>query len=376
MKVYFDNAATTPIDPEVVKVMGACMSENFGNPSSLHAHGRASKSIIEESRKKVAELVGALPGEIFFTSGGTESDNTALVSTVRSRDIKTLITSPLEHHAILHTASFLEKEYNVGVQFIRHNEKGIIDLDHAEELISSSQKALVSIMHGNNEIGNINDIGALSTLCHDHNVLLHSDTVQTLGHLDVDYHALGVDAAAGSAHKFHGPKGCGLLFVKKNLNIDPLIYGGSQERGMRAGTENVCAIAGMTKALELAVKTREENEKKLRELKTLLITRLKESIDEISFNGNSEDEKDSLAHVVSASFPETEMKDVLLFSLDLHHISVSGGSACSSGALESSHVISALNVNDDRPIVRFSLGKYNTADEVEYVVEKLASVYS
>jgi cysteine desulfurase len=375
MRVYLDNAATTPLDKEVFDTMAPYMLEHFGNPSSIHSHGREVRAAIEKARKTVAGLLNTSPAEIRFTSGGTEADNTAILCTVQSLGIKHAISSKLEHHAVLHSMHVLEKKHDVEVNYLRYNERGVLDLDHLEELLLSKPRTLVSIMHANNEVGNLNDIEAIGELCRKYNAIFHSDTVQTMGHYRHDLQKLGANFIVGSAHKFHGPKGVGFLYTDANIQVQPLIYGGAQERNTRGGTENVYGIIGLAKALEIAYSNMEEHQHHIQNLKDRMIFKLKEQIDGITFNGLSADADRSLYTVLSVSLPPSDITEMLLFSLDINKISASGGSACSSGANAGSHVLQALSVAPDRGNVRFSFSKYNTPEEVDYVAEKLAELY-
>lgn len=376
MKVYFDNAATTPVDPKVVETMMPYLTEVYGNPSSTHAHGRIAKSALEKGRKRLANLINASPSEVFFTSGGTEADNTALCCTIRSKNIKHAITSPLEHHAVLHTLENEEKQGNIKLSFVKVHADGNIDLDHLKELMENNPGSLVSLMHANNEIGNLNPIDAIAQLAKENSCYFHTDTVQTMGHYTHDVHKTGMDFMVGSAHKFHGPKGVGFLYVNKDLKISPFIQGGAQERNMRGGTENIAGIIGMIKALEMAYEDIERHQAHVQGLKSRMMKKLKENIPEIAFNGNPEDEKNSLYTVLNICLPESEDNDMLLFNLDLAGISCSAGSACSSGSNIGSHVLTAIGANPKRGAVRFSFSKFNTAEEVDYAVEKLAEIYA
>jgi cysteine desulfurase len=375
MRVYLDNAATTPLDPQVLEAMMPYWLEHFGNPSSIHSHGREARAAIERARKTVAALLNTSPAEIFFTSGGTEADNAALRCSVESRQIKHAITSPIEHHAVLHTLEDLEKRGQVAIHYVRLDDKGHIRLDHLEELLQTYPQALVSLMHGNNEIGNITDIEAVGTLCKQYNALFHSDTVQTVGHYPHDLQKLSVHFMVGAAHKFHGPKGVGFLYISNASPVPPFIRGGSQERNMRGGTENVAGIIGLAKALEIACQNLEKDKTYILGLKSRMIEKLKSTLSEVSFNGDSANLEKSLYTVLNVSLPPSEINDMLLFNLDIHRISASGGSACSSGANLGSHVLRSLNVSPDRASVRFSFSKYNTVEEVDYTVETLANIF-
>lgn len=375
MKVYFDNAATTPLDHEVFEAMKPYLLENFGNPSSIHAHGRIAKSAIEKARKKTAELLGATPAEIFFTSGGTEANNHAIQRVVETYNIKHAITSPLEHHAVLHTLEYLHNRGQIQVHAVSADKKGVLDLQHLKDLLIQFPGALVSLMHGNNEIGNINPIEEISLLCQEHQAYFHCDMVQTIGHFPHNFQNFPIHFATGSAHKFHGPKGVGFLYINPEVQIPPLNYGGAQERNMRGGTENVAGIIGMAKALELATTHQEKHKSHIVSLKEYMIEEFTNQIQDVKFNGLSSILDKSLYTVLNVSLPPTEDNDMLLFNLDINQISASAGSACSSGTNVASHVLSALNADPSRGAVRFSFSKYNTKEEVSYVVQKLAEIY-
>lgn len=376
MRVYLDNAATTPLDKEVFEAMAPFMLEHFGNPSSIHSHGREVRAAIEKARKTVAGLINASPAEVFFTSGGTEADNAAIICTCRSLGIKRAISTKLEHHAVLHTMELLEKQEGVQVSYLRHDERGNIDLEHLEELLANQPQTLVSVMHANNEIGNLNDIVAIGEICKKYNAVFHSDTVQTMGHYKHDVQQLGTNFIVGSAHKFHGPKGVGFLYCDGGTKIQPLIQGGAQERNMRGGTENVYGIIGLAKALEIAYRDMEEHTRYIQGLKDRMVYKLREQMEDVSFNGMSEFAGKSLYTVLNVSLPASDINEMLLFSLDIAKISASGGSACSSGANAGSHVLRALGVTPERGSVRFSFSKYNTPEEIDYAAETLAKMYN
>ena len=376
MPIYLDNAATTPLDPRVLEAMLPYMQEHYGNPSSTHAHGRATRSAIEQARKRVAELLQVAPGEIFFTSGGTEADNTAIRCSIEGLELKHAITSRLEHHAVLHPLQELEKQGRIKVSYVTVDEQGNLDLAQLEDLLYSQGRSLVSLMHGNNEIGNLTDVIRIGELCAAYDAVFHSDTVQTLAHYPLNPRQMNVHSLAGAAHKFHGPKGVGLLYLNKNHKINPLLWGGSQERNMRGGTENLYGIVGLAKALELSYEHMDTHRQHILSLKQRMITQLREQIPGIRFNGTSADPKKSLYTVLSASFPPSEVTGMLLFNLDLHQISVSGGSACSSGAALGSHVLQALGADSRRATVRFSFSRLNTLEEVDEVAHRLAALYS
>ena len=375
MKVYFDNAATTRLDPEVLDAMLPYLTEQFGNLSSILGHGRTVRSAIERARKTIASLLNAAPAEIFFTSGGTEADNTALRSSIETLGLTHAITSPVEHHAVLHTLEHLEKQGKIELSLVQLDENGNVDLEYLETLLRSKPRSLVSLMHGNNEIGNLLDLQAVGELCAQYDAILHSDTVQTMGHYRHDLQQLKTNFIVGSAHKFHGPKGVGFLYVRPGTKIDPFVFGGAQERNMRGGTENVYGIVGLAKALEIAYRDMDSHRQHIEELKRYMIGQLQGTIEGVTFNGTSAELNSSLYTVLSVSLPPSELNDMLLFNLDIAGISVSGGSACSSGSNVGSHVLGALNVDPDRGNIRFSLGKYNTKAEVDYAVTTLAELY-
>ena len=371
-RIYLDNAATTSIDPAVVEVMLPFLTEKFGNPSSIYSYGRETRLAIENARKSVARIINAKPGEIFFTSGGTESTNTAITAAVRDLNCKHIISSPLEHHATLHTVEFMAHTGQARLSFVKLTENGHLDMDHLEQLLKeSNERSLVTLMHANNEIGNLLDIKQAGELCRKYDAIFHSDTVQTLGHYPLDVKDIYIHFLNGAGHKFHGPKGTGILYVNENIQIKPYINGGSQERNMRAGTENIYGIIGFSKALELATERYENDSNYIKELKMYMADRLKETFPEISFNGDTNG--NSLYTVLNVSFPKTEKSDMLLFSLDMAGICISGGSACTSGANSFSHVIKAIHNGHSQEMVpiRFSFCRHNTRSEIDTVVEKL-----
>ncbi|HTI92246.1 MAG TPA: cysteine desulfurase family protein [Puia sp.] len=369
-RIYFDNAATTSLDPQVLEVMMPYLTDKFGNPSSIYSYGRESRLAIENGRKSVAKILNAHPAEIFFTSGGTESSNTAISAAVRDLGCLHIITSPLEHHATLHTVEHLHKRGEAALSFVNLLPNGHIDLEDLEhKLATSAEKTLVSLMHANNEIGNILDIQAVGELCKLYGAIFHSDTVQTVGHFPFDLRNTPVHFITGAGHKFHGPKGVGLLYINENVRISPFIHGGSQERNMRAGTESVYGIVGFARALELATANYEADSSYIKGLKVYMMEQLKKQVKGISFNGDPLGR--SLYTVLSVSFPKTEKSEMLLFNLDINHICASGGSACTSGAEQGSHVIRAINNNPNQVTVRFSFCKHNTREQVETVVTKL-----
>jgi cysteine desulfurase len=369
MKVYFDNAATTPMHPEVVKVMADMMLHNYGNPSSIHAQGREVKTLVEDARRTVAKLMGCTPGEICFTSGGTEADNMAIRQSVESLGVKNIITSAIEHHAVLHTVEELAHQGKINMHLVNLTPNGHVDVAHLEELLKNNTNALVSLMHSNNELGNMIDLEQIGNLCKSYNALFHSDTVQTVGHQPLDLSKLNVHFIAAGAHKFNGPKGVGFIYINSNVKLHPFITGGAQERNMRGGTENVYGIVGLAKALELSLAHMEEDKKRLQELKNYFIAQLKENIPGIAFNGDAEGT--SSYTVLNVSFPPSPVGEMLLFKLDIDGICASGGSACSSGSDVGSHVLKAIGANRERAAVRFSFGSSNTTAEVDYVIERL-----
>ena len=376
MRVYFDNAATTPLDPEVFEAMKPFFLEKFGNPSSIHSHGREVRAAIEKARRTIAELLNTSPGEIFFTSGGSEADNMAIRSGVRTFGLKHAITDPLEHHAVLHSMDCINKEMDTKIDFLKVDNNGNIDLNNLEDLLKNNSQTLVSVMHANNEIGNKNPIEEIAQICKKYDALFHCDTVQTMGHFPHDIQALGVDFLVGSAHKLHGPKGIGFIYVNGDRKINPLMHGGAQERGMRGGTENVTGIIGMAKALEIAYREMGEHKDHVTSIKSRMIEQLKSKINDVQFNGNCDQLENSLYTVLSVSLPPSDISEMLLFNLDIAGISASGGSACTSGANAGSHVLSEINADPNRPTIRFSFSKYSTNEEVDYAVEKLTEMYS
>jgi len=375
MRIYLDNAATTPLDPEVFEAMKPFMLEDFGNPSSTHSHGRKVRAAIETARKKIAELLNCTPGEIIFTSGGTEADNAIIRCAVETYGIKHAISTPIEHHAVTHTLSTLEKQGAVELQYVNLDAKGHVDLEHLEELLKTYPNALVSLMHANNEIGNILPIEEVGILCEKYKAYFHSDTVQTMGHYRHDLKKQKVHGMAAAAHKFHGPKGVGLMYINKDKKIHQFVHGGSQERNMRGGTENVYGIIGLAKALEICYREMKAHETSIKKLKSQMIEKLKEAVPGVSFHGDSANLERSLYTVLNVSLPESDENEMLLFNLDMAGISASGGSACSSGASTGSHVLGALYPNSKRGAVRFSFSKYNTSEEIDIVANKLADIY-
>lgn len=372
-RIYLDNAATTPMAPEVIEAMVEVMQHHFGNPSSTHGHGRKVKTIIEDCRSRIAKLLHCKPSEIFFTSGGTEADNLALRGSMESETYDAIISSPIEHHAVTHTVEALSKQHHIPLKWVRILPNGHIDSDHLETLLKESKRPLVSLMHANNEIGNMIDIQRIGELVHHHNGIFHCDTVQTMGHFHFNLSELPVDFICAAAHKFNGPKGIGFLYVNKKNRIQSQITGGSQERDLRGGTENVHGIVGMTTALELSYSILEKKKAHLTLLKQTMRELLLKNIPGIEFNGDPTGK--SLYTVLSVSFPPSEQGSMLLFNLDLAGVSASGGSACSSGAVGGSHVIQAIHPNTDRTTIRFSFGMNNSLEEIEKTVAFLTQWY-
>lgn len=374
-RIYFDNAATTAMDQDVLNAMMPYMTEKFGNPSAIYSYGRETKMAIENARKSVAKILHANPGEIFFTSGGTESSNTSIHASVRDLGCKRIISSPIEHHATLHTVEYLHKTGQAALSFIKLTPNGHIDLQSLENLLAESDdKALVTLMHANNEIGNLLDVKAVGELCRKYNAIFHCDMVQTIGHYPINLHDIYIHFASSAGHKFHGPKGVGMLYVNEDVKIQPLLNGGAQERNMRAGTENLYGIVGYAKALEIATERYEQDSQYIQELKQYMIAQLRSTFPNILLNGDAEG--NSLYTVLNVGFPLTDKSDMMLFNLDMAGICVSGGSACSSGANSISHVIKELYPENAANIVpiRFSFCRHNTKEEVDTVVAKLTGL--
>lgn len=372
--IYLDNAATTPIAPEVTEAMLPYLKEEFGNPSSIHQLGNRTRVAIEQARKKVAELLNAHPSEIFFTSGGTEADNTAIVQSVLDLGVKEIISTPIEHHAVEHTIQALEKRGWIKAKWLSVNQYGQIDLDELEYLLKNQTgKTLVSIMHANNEIGTLNPLKRIGELCKKYDAYFHSDTVQTVGHFKIDLQNTPVDFIAASAHKFHGPKGVGFIYINRNLKIKPFINGGAQERNMRGGTENVAGIVGLAKALELAYQHLDDDMAYISKLKNYMIEQLSKHIPDMQFNGLTNEK--ALYTVLNCSFPPHPQGMMFLYKLDIAGICASAGSACSSGSNVGSHVLKAIGASSDRHAVRFSFSKYNTKDEIDEVVKVMKEIY-
>ena len=377
MKVYLDNAATTPLDPQVFEAMLPILKDGYGNPSSTHAVGRKIKALIERSRKNIAKHLNCTPGEIFFTSGGTEADNMAIQCAVNDLGVKHIITSSIEHHAVGHTVEKLKREGLVELSYVHLDEKGHVDLQHLEQLLSEHPKTLVTLMHANNEIGNLLPLQHVSEICEQYGAVFHSDTVQTMAHYRFDMNVLDqVHFLACSAHKFHGPKGIGFLYVNKKNQINPIIHGGAQERNMRGGTENVYGIVGLSKAMDVAFESIEAHQKYVIAIKEYMISRLNESILDVTYNADSANMSKSLYTILSVSLPPTEIASMLLFNMDILGIACSGGSACTSGADTGSHVLAGIEAPMDRPTIRFSFSRYTTIQEIDYAVNSLVSLYT
>jgi len=376
MKVYLDNAATTSIAKEVITEIEPYLSTYFGNPSSTHSFGRKTKNAIEISRKKIADYINAENSEIIFTSGGTEADNMAMRCAVLDLNVKRIITSKIEHHAVGHTAENLKDSHNIEVVYLKTDRYGNPSIDELEELLKIEVKTLVSLMHANNEIGTLLPIEEVSLLCNSYeNVYFHSDTVQTMCHYLLDVKKLKIDFLVCSAHKFHGPKGIGFLYVNKNLHLNPIITGGAQERNHRGGTENLYGIIGLAKAMELAFSDLKNHQKHVKELKYYMKDELFEMDSRIIFHGETDPNK-SLYTVLSVGFPKDICNSMLLFSLDIFGIAASGGSACSAGSNKGSHVLAELPDQDKFQTVRFSLCRYNTKREVDYTLDKIRTIVS
>ena len=372
MKVYLDNAATTPLDNEVLEAMLPYLKEDFGNPSSIHAYGRKTRSALEKVRKSIARLLNVTPAEIFFTSGGTEADNMALVQSIETLGITHAVSSQIEHHAVEHTLKELEKAGKIKVSWVRTDSHGNVDLKHLEELLEKHPRSLVSLMHANNEIGTLLPFKKVGELCEKYQSIFHSDTVQSMGHFAMDLRNIKVHLVTCAAHKFHGPKGVGFIYINHALKLKPFINGGAQERNMRGGTENVYGIVGLGKAFEIAHRDMEQHQTYIRGLKNYMIELLKKEIPEVGFNG--EVGENSLYTVLNVHLPPSADAEMLLFNLDIKGIAASGGSACASGSDQGSHVLRGLGIDVTRPSVRFSFSKHNTREEIAYAVETMVQL--
>ncbi len=381
MRVYFDNAATTPVAPEVIEVMSMAMRNLYGNPSSIHADGRMARTAIEDARKIVAKNIHASIGEVFFTSGGTESNNMILKNAVRDLDVRRFISSPIEHHCVLHTLETLKKTTDIKIDYVKIDKKGRIDLDDLVVLLQkSTEKTLVSLMHANNEIGTMIDLDIVGEICGEYNALFHSDTVQTMGYYPINVQKTKIHFLTGSAHKFHGSKGVGFVYINSDVTLQPFIDGGSQERNMRGGTENVPGIIGLARALEMAYEDMYDRQDEMMGVRNYLKNRLLDEFEDIQFISEVEEdmdcEKSGLFHykILNVSFPPSLKAELLLFNLDIAGISASGGSACSSGAEGGSHVLDALEIDPARKCIRFSFSHLNTLEEVDFVIDKLKTM--
>ncbi len=372
MKVYLDNAATTALDKEVLEAMLPLMVEHYGNPSSIHAFGRQTRAAIEQARKTVARLLNCSPAEIFFTSGGTEADNMAIRCSIENLGIKHAITSAIEHHAVLHTLEELAAKGIIKLSKVNLIDNGHIDLAHLDELLKTNERSFVSLMHANNEIGNILPIMEVGVICQKYNAVFHSDTVQTVGHYPIDTKEINIQFLNCGAHKFHGPKGVGFIYISNDIQIEPMITGGSQERNMRGGTENVAGIIGLAKAMEISYRELAQHTEYILGLKNYMIQVLEENIAGVTFNGDVKG--NSLYTVLNVSLPPNENAEMLIFNLDINGIAASAGSACSSGSETGSHVLRAIGTDMSRPSVRFSFSKFNTKEEIDYTVSKLKAL--
>lgn len=374
MRIYLDNAATTPLLPEVISVMSDIMVNDFGNPSSIHAHGRKARTIIENARRIIARAIGASLSEVFFTCSATEANNMVLKNAVLHKGIRRIITTPIEHHCVLHSIDYLTYHGHCEVQYVRINGLGLVDQEHLKSLLSdNSIPTLVSIMHANNEIGIIQDIQAIGDICRIHGAFLHSDTVQTFGKIPLDVQKMGVHYISGSAHKLHGPKGVGFVYIHSEAMLPPFIHGGSQERNMRAGTENVIGIGGFGLAVDEALRHMETRRDYILNLKNRFKTLLSKKISDVVYLGESE-LTDSLYTIINVSLPPTPKDDLIIMNMDIAGISVSSGSACTSGIEQESHVLKAIYHDQDRPSVRFSFSHLNTLPEIEIAAQKLSEV--
>jgi len=371
MKVYLDNAATTPIDGEVLKVITDTLSNDFGNPSSSHSEGRKARAKLEQARKKIAKLLNVSSSEIIFTSGGTEANNLAIQSVLNSADIQQVITTDIEHHAVLNTIEKCCKERGGELVKLKLNSKGEIDLAELTMLLQLNKKTFVSLMHGNNEVGNLLPLEKVANICSENGAIFHCDSVQTIGHEVLDLNKVNVNFVTCSAHKIHGPKGVGFLYVNKAMQLEPLFYGGNQEKGFRPGTENVALILGMAKALEIAYGSLDLYEENIRQRRKQLIAGIKQSVPGVVLNGS---QKECMSTVVSVRFDTDMDAGMLLFQMDLKGVCVSGGSACSSGSLKGSHVLTAIGDDKELPTLRFSFSRNTTSVEIEYAVSCLKEI--
>ena len=375
MRVYLDNAATTPMAPEVVAAMSDVLLNHFGNPSSTHSYGRSSKALLETARRNIAQHLNCSSSELFFTSGGTEADNLACHIAVQELGVKRIISTSIEHHAVGHTVEMYRDRYNVQLHNLSLDAQGHIDLSELDALLKDPIPTLVSLMHANNEIATLIPLSQIAQLCRSYGAYFHSDTVQTMGHYTFDLKAMDVDFITCAAHKFHGPKGIGFLYVNKRIKMAPMILGGSQERGFRGGTENLAGIVGLSKAFDLAYEDLQGHQSHVQGLKSYMMGRLKDHFSNIAFHGDTTPEG-SLYTVLNVCFPPTEKASMLLFTLDLKGVAVSGGSACTSGAAKGSHVLEGIGADMTRPNVRFSFSRYTTREEIDFALEQVFSAFA
>ena len=370
--IYFDNAATTPMDPQVIEVMQDVMKNFYGNPSSVHTLGREARVVIEDARKKIAGFLKVSPFEIIFTSSGTEAINTVIYAAVNDLGVKHIITSPIEHHAVLHAVENIRERQGVKVSYLPVDAGGVPDLLALEKLLEKSEKVLVCLMHANNEVGSLLPLKDTSAICAKYNAYFLCDTVQTIGKYAVSFQNSKIHFASCSAHKFHGPKGVGFLYLNGEVPIKPYIHGGGQERNMRSGTENIYGIAGMAKALEIAYRDMEQNQKYISELKRYMISKLSDTVPGIIFNASCD--RKGLNNILNVSFPKTPQSEMLLYSMDIEGIAVSGGSACSSGSVSVSHVLKNIGEDTSLPAIRFSFSKFNTFEEIEICLDAIKKI--
>lgn len=371
--IYLDNAATTQTDPEVVQAMLPYLGAHFGNPSSIHSFGRVTRTAIEQARKQIASFLGASPSELFFTSGGTEANNMAIVRSIRDLKIKHAISSPIEHHAVSHTLEALRDEGEISLSWVNIDATGKVDRQHLESLLQENPGSFVSLMHANNELGTMLPLRETAEMVKKYQGIFHSDTVQTMGHFPINVQDVQVDFLNCAAHKFHGPKGIGFIYIRSGTGIHPFIYGGAQERNMRGGTENLSGIVGLAKALEIATNELDAHSQYIRGLKNYMAEKLRAEIEGVSFNGDISE--NSLYTVLNVSFPPSPAGEMLLFSLDIQGIAASGGSACSSGSDVGSHVLKAIGADSLRSHVRFSFSKFNTREEIDRTIEVLKGIF-
>ena len=375
MRVYLDNAATTPMAPEVVEAMSDVLRNHFGNPSSTHSYGRSSKALLETARRNIARHLNCSSAELFFTSGGTEADNLACHIAVQELGVQRIISTSIEHHAVGHTVEMYRDRFQVQLHNLTLDAQGHIDMEELESLLKEPIPTLVSLMHANNEIATLIPLAQIAQLCRNYGAYFHSDTVQTMGHYTFDLKALEVDFLACAAHKFHGPKGIGFLYVNKRIKMAPMILGGSQERGFRGGTENLAGIVGLSKAFDLAYEDLKGHQSHVQGLKSYMMGRLKDHFSDIGFHGDTTSDG-SLYTVLNVCFPPTDKASMLLFTLDLKGVAVSGGSACTSGATKGSHVLEGIGADMSRPNVRFSFSRYTTQEEIDFALEQVFSAFA